>query len=389
MSCHHALKFAAPCTLQTHYTTLVKVKEAFDQGIPPEDRGGAQGHAARQLYVLGQYVRDGIGQLHTPTAEDILSLALQFLHHPHGASKRCVRADVNRRTVGIRVQESALQAAGMVLVAQPRLTMTAPVRKAMRVVMAPSAPPKLKSRALANIADMLRVGGGGFSTNNRQHAQAESARMTNNQRRKGAAGVAVVNNADDASFAGAAVQVRLLHTDTRVVQPSAHHPGAVGPCAATRPRLQRTGRKQAPQQPGQRRRALQGSGRHRPRPRVRLPMPFTCHFMLCLSRNRDSLIYVTSILHLNVAPSIAGTGWLPHGPPCPRSSPSPPTRSPSWVPWPCACCAARKPRPRSSWTSASGRASPWHSSSSLPLPRPFQAASRVCFPAHARGGSQR
>lgn len=66
-------------------------------------------------------------------------------------------ADFHRGTVGIRVQESALQAAGMVLVAQPRLTMSAPVKKAMRVVMAPAAPAKLKSRALANIADMLRV----------------------------------------------------------------------------------------------------------------------------------------------------------------------------------------------------------------------------------------
>ena len=74
---------------QTHYTTLVKVKEAFDQGIPQEDKSGAQGHAARQLFILGQYVRDGVhifeGQEGAaPSAQQALQLALQFLHHPQG-----------------------------------------------------------------------------------------------------------------------------------------------------------------------------------------------------------------------------------------------------------------------------------------------------------------
>lgn len=77
------------CATQTHYTTLLKVKEAFDSGIPQEDKNGAQGHAARQLYVLGQYVRDGMHLLEGreaagPTAQQALQLSLQFLHHPQG-----------------------------------------------------------------------------------------------------------------------------------------------------------------------------------------------------------------------------------------------------------------------------------------------------------------
>lgn len=111
--------------------------------------------------------------------------------------------------------------------------------------------------------------------------------MAAGQQRNNTATVTVVNNAEDASFAGAAVQVRrLLHvltwmymwrmhthmhtallTHTALLPHTHTHthsalPGPVGTCAALGTGLQRARPLQRPPQPSKRCRALQSPGRH-------------------------------------------------------------------------------------------------------------------------------
>ncbi len=156
----------------------------------------------------GQYVRYGMDMVEDeqatqelPSAQQCLQLTLQYLQQPNGmpvllfcvccrymyvyytcstfasllTGVYCTCSSHSSHTpflthtnppphhsppptsVGIRVQESALQACGMILVVRPRLTLSAPVKRVMQMVMAPHAAPQLKARALANIADMLRV----------------------------------------------------------------------------------------------------------------------------------------------------------------------------------------------------------------------------------------
>ncbi|KAK9829724.1 hypothetical protein WJX72_007528 [[Myrmecia] bisecta] len=162
-SCLCSLAKAAPAAVprlafgvQLYRTKL----EEFLGSLGPDAGSGSPSPSAEQLrvprmlsgrflFILGHLCRhapdlidQASGEGNSPTVSDCLETFVSFFHAKYG---------------GLRVQEQALQALGNLAIARPSVLLGKQARAILQSVLSRSAPTLLKSRALQNLADMLKV----------------------------------------------------------------------------------------------------------------------------------------------------------------------------------------------------------------------------------------